>query len=100
MTTQWTFNEHKELLRKHRLTHDLSINQSDKNSINSCLLREQLPELHYGWFLSRILHYIHALGWAAPQVPILINKIYAKAAYRRCALRGMLAAMSITTLDD
>ena len=35
-----------------------------------------------------------------PQVPILINKIDAKSAYRRCDLRGVLAVMSITTLDD
>ena len=96
---QYTFNELKEYILKFRPTHDLSIDQSPNNSLNSRLLRELLPELYYGWCFIRLLHYIHALRMADSSRPILIGKIDVKSAHRRCTLRGLITAMCITIID-
>ena len=100
MAIQWTFNELKERILKYRPTHDLSMEQSLGNSLNMRLIRETLPELYYGWCFSRLLHFTHALRSDQPRRSILIGKIDVKSACRRCTLRALLAAMSITTLDD
>ena len=61
MAVQTTFNELKQQVVKYRPTHDLSIDQSPNNSLNHRLVRESLPELCYGWCISRLLHCMHAL---------------------------------------
>ena len=58
---QSTINDLIELVIKYRPTHDLSNEESPKNSANDRLERDDLPELFYGWCLSRLLHHIHAL---------------------------------------
>ena len=97
---QSTINDLMELITKYRPTHNLSNEESPNNSVNDCLERDDLPELFYGWCLSRLLHYIHALRMLRPDIAIVISKVDIKAAHRRCTQRSDLACMSITSIDD
>jgi hypothetical protein len=67
---------------KFRLTHDQSFEASRGRSVNSRVLRDQLPPLSYGGCLSRLIHYIVDLRLCHPLVPILGGRSDFKGAYR------------------
>ena len=96
MVTQWTVDSEGNRVPKYRPTHDQSFDYSEGNSINHRLLKDNLPELFYGFCLLRILHYVHVLRLAKPSKSIIISKIDVKSAYRRGTMSGDLAARSIT----
>ena len=100
ISDQDSINELGEIISKNRLTHDQSFDFSEKNSVNNRLIRDNLPELRYGSCLQHILHYIHALRFSNPHVPIVIGKIDFKSACRRQSMCGWLAAMTLTIVGS
>ena len=100
VATHFALDEFKNTILKYRPTHDLSIDQSPDNSVNHRLCREDFPELIYGFCLPRMLHYVHDLRLANPEDVILVSKIDIKLAHRRCIMRGDMAKMGITMMDD
>ena len=64
------------------------------------MIREELPNLIYGFCLLRLLHHVHALCQASPHTSIIISKINVKSAYRRTTLEAMVTSICITKVDD
>jgi hypothetical protein len=86
MAKQITLNDAGQRIPKYRLTQDLSFFISQENcSVNDRIDMEQYNEMVYGWCLSRIIHYIVALGERFPTNKILMSKYDYSDAYRRIA---------------
>jgi hypothetical protein len=88
----WTLNPDGSKKVKLRLTHDQSFEASSGKSVNSRVIKEDLPPLFYGGCLSRLIHYIVDVRLRHPAIPILGGKSDFKAAYRRVSLHGDTAA--------
>ena len=92
---QMTINEKGEAIPKKRVTHDLSYNKERGLSINQRIIEEELPEVIFGWTLSRVLHEIHALRYRYPNKRILMSKVDIEKAYRRLHTSSEMAAKCI-----
>ena len=93
---QSSINELGEITDKNRVTHDQSFEFSEGNSVNKRLMRDDLPNLRCGSCLQQLLHYVHALRFSNPNIPIVAGKIDLKSAFRRHSMCGALAAMTLT----
>ena len=70
---QWSINERGERIKKKRLTHDQSFpGLASEQSINNMVTTDALEPLIYGFMFMRLIHMIHAMRWAYPDVHILI----------------------------
>ena len=99
LVTQSTLLETGERTEKSRLAHDQSFCiTSHFASVNHRLNREAYPDLIYGFFLLRIIHFIVALRLQYPETPILISKYDFSDAYRRISHRATSAVQTIIAL--
>ena len=80
---QMTIDENGNPIPKKRVTHDLSFNRKEGNSINQRVREEELPGVIFGHAMLRFLHLIHHLRWHHPTEKILCNKVDIEKAYRR-----------------
>ena len=93
---QWSINEKGERIMKKRLTHDQSFQGlSSKQSINDRVEKDTLEPLIYGFMFMRVIHMIHTMRWAYPNMHILICKFDLASAYRRMHLSAQTAAKCI-----
>jgi len=103
VVSQSTINELGEIIPSNRITHDLSFpGKISGTSINSRTLIDQLEPCVYGHMLSRIIHYIVACRLKNPTIPIVLQKIDFKSAYRRMHLNASIATQCLaqTSIDD
>ena len=80
LQSQWTINEH-TIIPKKKITHDLSNNPKNEESVNQQVDTTRLPESRYGFVILRYLHLIHHLRWNNANEWILCNKIDVEKAY-------------------
>ena len=93
---QWSINEKGERIMKKRLTHDQSFpGLSSDQSINNRVDTDTLEPLIYGFMFMRVMHMIHVMRWAHPNIHILICKFDLASAYRRMHLSAQMAAKCI-----
>ena len=93
---QSSINEVGEIISKDRLTHNQSKEFSSGTSVNSRVVHDSLQDIMYGTCLLRVIHYIVALRSEFEDVPILLQKIDWKAAYRRGHLNWETAIQTMT----
>ena len=72
---QLTINERGEVIPKKRVTHDLSHNRKEGQSVNQRVREEEIPGVIFGYAMLRMLRMIHHLRWNHPNDRILCNKI-------------------------
>ena len=93
---QWSINEKGECIIKKRLTHDQSFpGLASEQSINDRVDTDTLEPLIYGFMFMRVIHMIHAMRWAHPNIHILLCKFDLASAYRRMHLSAHTAAKCI-----
>ena len=93
---QWTINEEGERVKKKRLTHDQSFpGLASEESINDRVDKDSLEPLIYGFMFLRVIHMIHAMRLAYPEVCILLCKYDLSSAYRRMHLHAKTARKCI-----
>ena len=93
---QWTINEEGDRIMKKRLTHDQSFpGLASEESINDRVDRASLEPLIYGFMFLRVIHMIHAMRWAFPEVSIFLCKYNLASAYRRMHLYANTARKCI-----
>ena len=97
---QLTISETGELIDKQRACHDLSFPfEPSQTSVNSRVIEEELSPCVFGHCLLRLIHYIAALRLAHPNVPILIQKVDWKSAYKRIHLHPDTAVQCCSSFD-
>jgi hypothetical protein len=83
MVTQLSLKADGSRKEKNHFTHDLSFSLTTKDaSINSRVDMTKYVNMVYGWFFSRILHYLLALRFRNPGVRIFISKLPTSASAR------------------
>jgi len=87
-------------IKKFRMTHDQSFPGPSGLSVNTRVLKEQLPPIICSYVLSRTIHYIVNLCRQHPKTKIFICKVNLDSAYRRCHLSVSTAQESITSFKD
>ena len=93
---QWSINEKGERIRKKRLTHDQSFpGIASAQSVNDRVKVDSLEPLIYGYMFMRVIHMIHAMRWAHPNIHILLCKFDLASAYRRMHLSAKTATKCI-----
>ena len=93
---QWSINEKGERIEKKRLTHDQSFpGLASEQSINARVNTDTLEPLIYGFMFMRVIHMIHAMRWAYPNIHIILCKFDLASAYRRMHLSAHTAAKCI-----
>ena len=81
---QFTISENGELTEKQRACHDLSFPFAPSDtSVNSRVSKDELNNCVFGHCILRIIHYIISLRLRHPSIPIYIQKVDWKSAYRR-----------------
>ena len=78
---QLTINERGKIIPKNRVTHDLSYNRREGQSVNQCVRKAEMPEVIFGFALLRYLSLIHHIRWLFPNEQIICNKIDVEKAY-------------------
>jgi hypothetical protein len=102
VVSQSTINELGEIIPSNRVTHDLSFpGPISGQSINSRTEMDQLVPCYYGYTLNRIIHQIVAYRMIYPTLPIVLQKVDFKSAYRRMHLNAEIATqcLSQTCID-
>jgi hypothetical protein len=98
VVSQSTINDRGEIIPSNRVTHDLSFpGKLSGLSINSRTNMELLETCQYGHMLVRTIHYIVALRLAYPYLPIVLQKIDFKSAYRRQHLNAATAVQCMSS---
>ena len=92
---QLTINDRGEVIPKKRVTHDLSYNRKEGQSVNQRVREEELPGVIFGHAMLRMLQMIHHLRWNHPNDRILCNKIDVEKAYRRLHTKASIATKCI-----
>jgi hypothetical protein len=101
MAKQITLNNAGQWISEYRLTQDLSFSISQKNClVNDRIDMDQYNEMIYGWFLSRIGHYVVALRSQFPTDRVLMSKYDYSNAYRRIAHSASASTQSISVFKD
>ena len=95
LQSQWTIDEEGTTIPKKRITHDLSNNPKEEESVNQRVDLEGLPDSRYGFAMLRFLHLVHHIRWRNPDERILCNKIDVEKAYRRLHTRARITAKCI-----
>ena len=90
---QFSINERGEIIEKNRITHDQSFEFLEGNSINSQLIRDNLPLLRYRGCLAQVIYYAHTLRLMYLEKIIVVVKVDLKLVYRRVELCGLLAVI-------
>ena len=81
---QMTISDQGKIINNQRACHDLSYKFSpSNNSVNSRVDAPQLQDCMFGHWLLRLIHFIITLRLQHPNMPILLQKIDWKSAYRR-----------------
>jgi len=78
------------------MTHNQSFPGPSTNSVNSRVIKKNLPFCMYSFVLQRTLHFIIYLRFNHPQTRIFLCKFDLNAAYRRCHLLGSTASECLT----
>jgi hypothetical protein len=95
MARKSTFTNAGICAEKFRMTHDHSFEVLRlEQSFNLLADISCLPNMVFGWCLSRILHYVCSLRFHYPKVQIFISKYDYKAAYKRLTQNGITSARS------
>ena len=74
--------ERLEVIPKKQVTHNLSYNITEGQSVNQRVRDEELPGVIFGHAMPRMLQMIHHLIWNHLKDRILCNKIDVEKAYR------------------
>ena len=100
IVSQSTINDRGEIVASNRVTHDLSFpGKESGTSVNSRTKMEELVPCKYGHMLLRTIHYITALRLKYPNLPILLQKIDYKSAYRRQQLNAETALQCLSCIE-
>jgi hypothetical protein len=98
VVSQSTINDRGEIIPSNRVTHDLSFpGKLSGLSINSRTDMELLEPCQYGHMLVRTIHYIITLRLKFPNLPIALQKIDFKSAYRRQHLNADTAVQCMSS---
>ena len=98
---QFTISKSGEIVEKQRACHDLSFRSAPSNtSVNSRVIEEQLAPCMFGHCLTRLIHYIISLREKYPTIPIVIQKIDWKSAYRRAHMNWTTAIQCCSIYDN
>jgi hypothetical protein len=93
---QSTINELGEIIPSNRVTHDLSFpGPISGSSINSRTQMEKLEPCYYGHMLNRLIHQIVAYREKYPSLPIVLQKVDFKSAYRRMHVNATTATQCL-----
>ena len=92
---QLTIDENGNIIPKKRVTHDLSHNRREGQSVNQRVREEELPGVMFGHAILRFLHLVHHLRWHHPRNRILMNKIDVEKAYRRLHTKASVTVKCI-----
>jgi len=96
VVSQSTINELGEIVPSNRITHDLSFpGPTSGTSINSRTQMEHLEPCFYGHMLSRMIHKIVTYRKNYPTLPIVLQKVDFKSAYRRMNLNAETATQCL-----
>jgi hypothetical protein len=100
VAAQNTIDEFGRIIAKDRLTHDQSFDFSEKSSVNSRVIWDDLPPVRYGQCIKRIINYAVATRRKYPGQKILASKIDIKSAYRRVHMAWETALQTCTQLPE
>jgi len=92
---QQTIDEKGNVIPKKRVTHDLSFNRREGQSVNQRVREEELPGVMFGHAMRRYLHLIHHIRRNHPDKRILCNKVDVEKAYRRLHTKATTAVKCI-----
>ena len=96
-----TINEKDKRVENKRLTHNQSFpGIASSKSIKSLVSHEELEAMIYGFMFIKMMHIIHAMQFAFPNIEILVSKYDLDSAYGRLHMNALPAAKFIfsTTL--
>jgi hypothetical protein len=97
VVSQSTINELGEIIPSNRVTHDLSFPGPISGlSINSRTKMDCLEPCYYGHTLSCLIHQIVAYRTEYPTLPIVLQKVDFKSAYRRMHLNAKTATQCLS----
>jgi hypothetical protein len=101
VTSQFTILENGSRTKKQRLTHDLTYASTFQGaSVNSRIDMTKYPEMIYGWYFGRVLHFVVALRAEHPDSRMFIAKYDFSDAYRRVAHTARAAAQTILVMGQ
>jgi hypothetical protein len=96
---QSTINEKGEIIPSNRVTHDLSFpGKFSQQSVNSRTKMQELLPCQYGHMLVRCIHHIIQLRLRTPNLPIVMQKVDFKSAYRRVHLNASTATQCMSQI--
>lgn len=100
VVSQSTINDKGEIIASNRVTHDLSFpGKISNSSVNSRTIMDELEPCKYGHMLLRTIYYIIALRIRNPNLPIMLQKIDFKSAYRRQHLNAETATQCLSCTE-
>lgn len=100
IVSQSKINNQGEIISSNRITHDLSFpGKFSGESINSRTNLDELVPCNYGHMLVRCIHYIVQLHLNHPNLPIILQKVDFKSAYRRIHLNANTATQCMTQIQ-
>ena len=96
---QSTINEKGEIIPSNRVTHDLSFpGKFSTQSVNSRTKMQELSPCQYGHMFLRCIHYIMQIRLTNPNLPIVMQKVDFKSAYRRVHLNASTATQCMSQI--
>ena len=100
IAAQQTIDEFGRIIAKDRLTHDQSFDFSEKSSVNSRVIEEDVLPVRYGHCIKRIINWAVSARRKYPNVKIFASKTDFKSAYRRVHMAWRTALQSCTQLPE
>ena len=96
---QGAIDETGQIIKKDRLTHDMSFRFSSEMSFNDRTDLTKFDPVQFGDCLRRVIHYIVSLRSRHPHTRTYLAKFDWKSAYRRAHFNAKTAVQAITIVD-